>query len=154
MAPGTWPFSWAVVSTSTSTTLTFGSARCAATQAVSTSTSGWAYPARLTSVALVAMAFLSSLVVDYADRFTQESGLLLYGVARPAVKPKRRSSRTRRPPPGRYGNEQRMSQAWQTPVVPDPPPPPMPVPPARPSRAGLLIVPLVLVLVLAVLGGG
>jgi len=47
-----------------------------------------------------------------------------------------------------------MSQAWQTPVVPDPPPPPVPVPPARPSRAGLVIVPVVLLLVLATLGGG
>ncbi len=46
-----------------------------------------------------------------------------------------------------------MSQAWQTPVVPEPPPPPMPVAPARPSRAGLLIVPVVVLLVVAILGG-
>src|SRR6476660_8247010 len=43
IAPGMCPWSYPPVSTSTSTTRTFGSLRCATTQAVSTSTSGSAY---------------------------------------------------------------------------------------------------------------
>ncbi len=46
-----------------------------------------------------------------------------------------------------------MSQAWQTPVVPEPPPPPAPTRPARTSRAGLLAAPVVVLVLLAVPGG-
>ena len=46
-----------------------------------------------------------------------------------------------------------MSQAWQTPVVPTPPPPPAAAAPARPSRAPLLIVPVVLLVLVGVPAG-